>query len=69
MDFVIEAGRDCLALEVKAATRWGARDLSSLRAFLAATPQCRAAILGHNGTAGVQLEERLWALPLGLLLS
>ncbi len=69
VDFVIEAGRASLALEVKAATRWGSSDLTSLKAFLEATPGCRAAILGHNGTQSAQLGDRLWALPLGLLLS
>jgi predicted AAA+ superfamily ATPase len=69
VDFVIEAGRDCLALEVKAASRWGERDLAGLRAFLAATPRCRAAILGYNGAEVVALGERLWAVPLGLALS
>jgi len=69
VDFVLEAGRECLALEVKAATRWGARDLASLKAFLDATPNCRGAILAHNGTSSAQLGERLWALPLGWLLT
>ncbi|MCE7869816.1 ATP-binding protein [bacterium CPR1] len=68
VDFVIEAGRQCMAIEVKAATRWSSRDLRSLRAFLDSTPHCRAAILAHNGTQAVQLQDRLWALPLGMLL-
>jgi len=69
VDFVIEAGRQCLAIEVKSAERWDERDLSGLRAFLSATPQCTAAVLAHNGTAAVKLDRKLWALPLGLLLS
>lgn len=68
VDFVIEAGRDCLAIEVKSASRWGDRDLSGLNAFLAATPHCRAAILAHNGSSAVKLGDRLWAVPLGMLL-
>jgi len=69
VDFVVESGRDSLAMEVKWATRWGGNDLSGLKAFLGATPRCRAAILAHNGTDAVHLGDRLWALPLGLLLS
>ncbi|MBM3356342.1 MAG: DUF4143 domain-containing protein [Betaproteobacteria bacterium] len=45
VDFVIEAGRDSLAIEVKAAARWDDRDLAGLRAFLDKTPRCRAAFL------------------------
>lgn len=69
VDFIIEVGRDTLAIEVKAASRWNDRDLSGLRAFLSATPRCRAAILAHNGTEAVRLDDRIWAIPLGLLLS
>lgn len=50
---VIAAGRDTVAIEVKAATRWDDRDLSGLRAFLERTPRCRAAVLGHGGEASV----------------
>ena len=69
VDFVIEAGRHCLALEVKAAARWEERDLSGLNAFLAATPNCKAAILGYNGPSAVRLGDRLWAIPLDVILS
>lgn len=69
VDFVIEVGREVLAIEVKAASRWNDRDLSGLKAFLSGSPHCRAAILAYNGTQAVQLDERLWAVPLGMLLA
>ena len=69
VDFVIESGRQTMAIEVKAASRWSQSDLSGLRAFLASTSNCRAGILAYNGTQPVRLEKRLWAIPLGLLLS
>lgn len=69
VDFVIEVGRDTMAIEVKAATRWNERDLAGLRAFLAATPRCRAAILAYRGEEAVPLGERLWAIPLPQLLA
>jgi predicted AAA+ superfamily ATPase len=69
VDFIIEVGRNCLAIEVKPSARWQKKDLSGLEAFLAATPQCVAGVLCYNGTEAVRLGERLWALPLGLVLS
>jgi predicted AAA+ superfamily ATPase len=69
VDFIVEVGRNCLAIEVKSSARWQKKDLSGLEAFLAATPQCVAGVLCYNGTEAVQLGKRLWALPLGLVLS
>ncbi len=69
VDFVIEAGRSCIALELKSAARWQEKDLAGLRAFLKATPHCKAGILCHNGEDAVQLGQKLWALPISLVLS
>jgi predicted AAA+ superfamily ATPase len=69
VDFVIEAQRHCLAIETKAAARWDPSDLSGLKAFLSATPHCQGAILAYNGPEAVQLGDKLWALPLSLVLS
>ena len=69
VDFVIEAGRSCIAIESKSGTRWTDRDLAGLRAFVSSTPHCRAAILAYNGTEAVSLGQKLWALPLGTVLS
>ncbi len=64
VDFVVEVGRDCLAIEAKAAPRWTDRDLSGLRIFLERTSRCRLSLLAHTGTATVPLRERLWAPPI-----
>ncbi|MBM4276737.1 MAG: ATP-binding protein [Deltaproteobacteria bacterium] len=69
VDFIIEVGRNCLAVEVKSSGRWQKKDFSGLEAFLATTPHCVAAVLCYNGTEAVRLGEKLWALPLGLILS
>lgn len=69
VDFIVEAGRDVMALELKAAARWADRDLAGLRAFLAATPRCVAAVLLHNGKESLKLGEKLWALPAALAVS
>jgi len=69
VDFVIEAGRSCIALELKSAARWQERSLAGLKAFLAATPHCKAGILCHSGEDAVKLGQKLWALPTSLILS
>jgi len=69
VDFVIEAQRECLAVEVKASARWTDRDLIGLRAFLERTPRCRAAILAYGGDSAVSLGDRLYAVPLATVLS
>jgi predicted AAA+ superfamily ATPase len=69
VDFVIEIGRGCIAIEIKSGSRWQEKDLTGLRAFLSQTPTCKAAILGYNGADAARLGERLWALPISLILS
>ena len=69
VDFVVEAGRDCLAIEVKMADRWRSRDLAGLSAFIEKTPNCRAGLLAYCGSETRKLGRRLWAVPLGELLS
>ena len=69
VDFIIVSGRESMAVEVKAGSRWENKDLSGLRAFLKTSPDCRAAVLAYNGASPVKLDDRLWAIPLGLLLS
>jgi uncharacterized protein len=56
VDLIIEAGRNCPAIEAKSSARWEKKD-------------CVAGILGHNGTEAVRLGEKIWALPLDLILS
>jgi uncharacterized protein len=68
VDFVIEAGRKVVAVEVKVATRWEESDLAGLRAFVVRTPACMAAVLAYNGREAAQLDDKLFAIPLGLLL-
>jgi hypothetical protein len=68
VDFVIEADRRVVAIEVKASTRWSETDLSSLQTFLDRTPQCIAGVLAYNGSQSVKLGERLFAIPLGKLI-
>lgn len=69
VDFIVESGKEVVAIEVKAASRWNDRDLSHLQTFLSLTPHCKAAILAYNGTETVKLGNRLWAIPTRMLLS
>ena len=69
VDFVIEAERSCIALELKSAARWQEKDLVGLKAFSDATPHCKAGILCYNGKNAVRLGSKLWALPISLVLS
>jgi predicted AAA+ superfamily ATPase len=69
VDFVVEIGGETIAIEVKAATRWGDNDLSGLRAFISRYPGCKAGILAYNGREAVSLGDKMWAIPLSLLLS
>jgi predicted AAA+ superfamily ATPase len=69
VDFVIEKGRETLAIEIKSASRWDERDLAGLKAFLDKTKQCRLAILAYGGRETVRLGDRLWAVPLAAVLS
>jgi predicted AAA+ superfamily ATPase len=69
VDFVIESGRNCIALELKSSARWQDKDLSGLKSFLAATANCKAGVLCHNGKDAVRLGSKLWALPVSLVLA
>lgn len=69
VDFTITSGRQTFAVEVKAASRFGDRDLAGLRAFAAKTPSFRAGLLAYNGEEALPLGDGLFAVPLGLLLS
>lgn len=68
VDFIIEHGKTCVALEIKAGRRWSGDDLTSLKVFLEKTPSCRAGIIAYNGNQTAQLGDKLWAVPLGTLL-
>ena len=69
VDFIIESENECIAIEVKTAARWTDKDISGLRAFLSSTPHCIAAILAYNGTESVKLGDKIWAIPIGTILS
>jgi len=69
VDFVVEINREIIAIELKAASHWQKKDLSGLKAFMKYTPKCKAALLAYNGTEIVKLEDKIWAVPIGVLVS
>ena len=60
---------EAIAFEIKSGTRWDRADLANLHAFMERTPQCVASVLAYNGMETVALGPKLWAIPLGRLLS
>jgi hypothetical protein len=68
VDFIIEAGNETMAIEVKASERWQRKDLAGLKSFLALTPGCRAGILAYNGEECIKLGNKLWAIPISQLI-
>ncbi|MFZ5806366.1 MAG: ATP-binding protein [Verrucomicrobiota bacterium] len=69
VDFVIEHKRNVIALEIKNATRWSKNDLAGLEAFISRTPQCNMGILAYNGDKILPIDNKIWAVPIGILLS
>ena len=69
VDFIIEIGAETIAIEVKNGSRWQERDLTGIKAYLASSKRCRAAILAYNGNSVVKLENKILAVPISMLLS
>jgi predicted AAA+ superfamily ATPase len=69
VDFVIEHGSKLVAVEVKATGRLNMDDTRSLRDFLRRTPSCVAGVLTYFGQDVMLLGDKLWAVPLHLLLA
>lgn len=69
VDFIVETGRATIAIEVKHGTRWQERDLAGIKAYLESAKDCRAALLAYSGTEVLRLEDKIWAVPVSLLLS
>lgn len=69
VDFVVSRGRDVVAIEVKAGSRFDKGDLKGLRAFARKTPGVRVCVLAYNGSETVRLGEELYAVPIARLLS
>lgn len=69
VDVVIEREGRVMAIEIHWGTRWKTHDLAGLRAFLAHAPHAQAGILAYNGRETVSLGDRMWVVPLGMLLS
>ncbi|MFH1777449.1 MAG: ATP-binding protein [Candidatus Omnitrophota bacterium] len=69
VDFVIELAGEVIAIEVKSASRWHRRDLTGLKYFLSTSKECHAAIIAYNGTEIFKIEDKIWAVPISVLLS
>jgi len=54
VDFIITYAGEIMAIEVKGGSRLNDKDILGLRAFLKATPVCKAAILAYNGFEAIK---------------
>ena len=68
VDFVVSEGRRTVAIEVKWSSRWTDRDLNNLKIYVKSDPNCIGGILAYNGRKAVPLGDRIWAVPLSMLL-
>lgn len=68
VDFVIERGNDLVAIEVKAATRVAYAHAEALRIFMREYPETRAGAIVYLGSEIVQLDEKIFAIPLHILV-
>jgi predicted AAA+ superfamily ATPase len=69
VDFVIERGRNLLALEVKSTTAPRFSDIKGLQLFLEEYPEAKCGVLVYNGNRLFRLTERIFAVPIRLLVS
>jgi predicted AAA+ superfamily ATPase len=63
VDFVIERKRKLLAIEVKAGSAPGPRDVVHLKTFCAEYPEARGGVLLHGGDESYWLGENILAVP------
>lgn len=68
VDFILEIGRETIAIEVKYGSRWQGSDLTALKAYVESANNCRAGILAYNGKEILKLKDKIWAVPIALLL-
>ena len=69
VDFIIEVGGQTLAIEVKNSTRWQKNDLVGIQAYLTNNKKCLGAVLAYNGQDVLKISNKIWAVPVNLLLS
>jgi hypothetical protein len=69
VDFVVSYKRQAIGIEVKSSSSFGKSDLKGLRSFVEQTAGAAAGVLAYNGEQTLDLGNRVYAIPLPLLLS
>jgi uncharacterized protein len=69
VNFILEFGRKTLAIEIKNGSRIHENDISGLKAYMAGSQYCLAGIVAYNGTEVLKLSNKIWGVPISLLLS
>lgn len=68
VDIILESGNTTIAIEVKSGSRYDSRDLTGLRAYMNSSKNCIAGILAYNGTELLKLDDKIYAVPIPLLI-
>jgi uncharacterized protein len=69
VDFILELGRETVAVEVKYGSRIHENDMAGLKAYMGTSKNCKAGIIAYNGVELIKLSDKIWGVPLALLLS
>ncbi|KJJ85229.1 ATPase (AAA+ superfamily) [Candidatus Omnitrophus magneticus] len=69
VDFILELGRETVAVEVKYGSRIHENDIAGIKAYMSTSKSCSAGILVYNGTDVIKLSEKIWGVPISLFLS
>lgn len=68
VDFIIEINQETVAIEIKNSTRWEERDLAGIKAYLKNARNCKTCILAYRGKEILKLEDKIWLVPIHVLI-
>lgn len=69
VDFILETAGRTIAIEVKYGSRLRESDIASLKAYLQTEKYCAGGIVAYNGAEIMKLADKIWAVPVALLIS
>lgn len=68
VDFILETAGKTIAIEVKYGSRVRENDIAGLKAYLQSAINCSGGIVAYNGADVLKLEDKIWAVPITLLI-
>ena len=69
VDFVIEHGRDLIAVEIKASENVGYYDIKGIEKFAKEFLNMKLGIIIYCGDEFIKLTDKIYAVPLNILLN